>query len=70
MRGWGGGWRKVTWCFTPSQPLRLYQKGREGGGAGWGVVEMGGGGPGRWGILERGRGGAGGWGGVGRVRES
>ena len=29
-RGWGGGGKKVSCCFTPSQPVRLYQ----GGGGG------------------------------------
>ena len=42
---WGGGgggvYKYVTWCFTPSQPLRLYQGGRGvcvwGGGGGRGT---------------------------------
>ena len=28
--GWWGG--QIAWCFTPSQPIRLYQ-----GEGGWGV---------------------------------
>ena len=38
---WGGGVRerrvsKVNWCFTPSQPVRLYQGGkREESDRGW-----------------------------------
>ena len=37
--GGGGGAVAVTWCFTPSQPVRIYRGVGEGAGGGVGGTE-------------------------------